>query len=93
MLNEKGVSLRVDSHKRIGVTDVINMLKGLRSETVIEIVQNSESTDNKYDIGQTQSSFSPTVMSENSSFVKGNTDLPQIRELNEIAAMLRSMSV
>jgi hypothetical protein len=91
MLNEKGVSLRVDSHKRIGVTDVINMLKGLRSETVIEIVQNSESTENKYDIGQTQSSFSPTVMSENSSFVKGNTDLPQIRELNEIAAMLRSM--
>tara|TARA_B100001142_G_scaffold279463_1_gene290105 strand:+ start:144 stop:419 length:276 start_codon:yes stop_codon:yes gene_type:complete len=91
MLNEKGVSLRVDSHKRIGVTDVINMLKGLRSETVIEIVQNSESTENKYDIEQTQSSFSPTVMSEKSSFVKGNTDLPQIRELNEIAAMLRSM--
>ena len=91
MLNEKGVSLRVDSHKRIGVTDVINMLKGLRSETVIEIVQNSESTENKYDIEQTQSSFSPTVMSENSTFVKGNTDLPQIRELNEIAAMLRSM--
>ena len=91
MLNEKGVSLRVDSHKRIGVTDVINMLKGLRSETVIEIVQNSESTENKYDIEQTQSSFSPTVMSENSSFLKGNTDLPQIRELNEIAAMLRSM--
>ena len=91
MLIEKGVSLRVDSHKRIGVKDVINMLKGLRSETVIEIVQNSESTENKYDIEQTQSSFSPTVMSENSSFVKGNTDLPQIRELNEIAAMLRSM--
>ena len=91
MLNEKGVSLRVDSHKRIGVTDVINMLKGLRSETVIEIVQNSESNENKYDIEQTQSSFSLTVMSENSSFVKGNTDLPQIRELNEIAAMLRSM--
>jgi len=91
MLNEKGVSLRVDSHKRIGVTDVINMLKGLRSETVIEIVQNSESTENKYDIEQTQSSCSPTVKSENSSFVKGNTDLPQIRELNEIAAMLRSM--
>ena len=91
MLNEKGVSLRVDSHKRIGVTDVINMLKGLRSEAVIEIVQNSESTVNKYDIEQTQSSFSPAVMSENPSFVKGNTDLPQIRELNEIAAMLRSM--
>ena len=91
MLNEKGVSLRVDSHKRIGVTDVINMLKGLRSETVIEIVQNSESTENKYDIEQTQSYYSPTVKSENSSFVKGNTDLPQIRELNEIAAMLRSM--
>ena len=91
MLNEKGVSLRVDSHKRIGVTDVINMLKGLRSETVIEIVQNSESTENKYGIEQTQSSISPTVMSEKSSFVKGNTDLPQIRELNEIAAMLRSM--
>ena len=91
MVNEKGVSLRVDSHKRIGVTDVINMLKGLRSETLIEIVLNSESTENKYDIEKTQSSFSPTVMSENSSFVKGNTDLPQIRELNEIAAMLRSM--
>ena len=47
--------------------------------------------ENKYYIEQTQSSYSPTVKSENSSFVKGNTDLPQIRELNEIAAMLRSM--
>ena len=47
MLNEKGVSLRVDSHKRIGVKDVINMLKGLRSETAIKIVKTSESTENK----------------------------------------------
>ena len=91
MLTENGVSLQVDSQKRIGVSDVINMLKGLRSETAIKIVKDSESTENKVDIVQSQSLLSETVKCNNSSLVKGNTDLPQIRELNEIAAMLRSI--
>ena len=91
MLTEKGVSLQVDSQKRIGVTDVINMLKGLRSETVIKIVKNSESTENKVEIEQSHSLLPTTVKCDNTTLVKGNTDLPQIRELNEIAAMLRSM--
>ena len=47
MLTENGVSLQVDSQKRICVTDVINMLKGLRSENVIKIVKTSEQTENK----------------------------------------------
>ena len=91
MLTEKGVNLQVDSQKRIGVADVISMLKGLRSETVIKIVKTSESTENKVDIEQSKSLPSETVKCNNSSLVKGNTDLPQIRELNEIAAILRSM--
>ena len=91
MLTEKGVRLQVDSQKRIGVADVINMLKGLRSETVIKIVKTSEQTEGKVEMEQSQSLFSTTVKCNNSSLVKGNTDLPQIRELNEIAAMLRSM--
>ncbi|MEC9361288.1 MAG: hypothetical protein VX985_05570 [SAR324 cluster bacterium] len=93
MLTEKGVRLQVDSQKRIGVADVINMLKGLRSETVIKIVKTSESTENKVDIEKSKSLLSSKFKCNNSSIVKGNTDLPQIRELNEIAAMLRSMSV
>ena len=91
MVTENGVSLQVDSQKRIGVTDVINMLKGLRSEVVIKIVKTSEQTDNKVDTEQAQSVISVTDKFNQSSTVKGNTDLPQIRELNEIAALLRSM--
>ena len=91
MVTENGVSLEVDSHKRIGVTDVIKMLKGLRSEAVIKIVKASEPTDNKVDTEQSQSVITATDKFNHSSAVKGNTDLPQIRELNEIAALLRSM--
>ncbi len=96
MLNEKGVSLRVDSHKRIGVTDVINMLKGLRSEAVIKIVQ----TYDPIGISETEHSINDEVKKDSknckysfpsTSAVTGKTDLPQIRELNEIAALLRSM--
>ena len=91
MFTENGVNLEVDSQKRIGVTDVIKMLKGLRSEAVIKIVKASETTDNKVDTEQSQSVITATDKFNQSSAVKGNTDLPQIRELNEIAALLRSM--
>ena len=41
MSTENGVHLQVDQQKRIGVSDVITMLKGLRSEAVIKIVRTS----------------------------------------------------
>ena len=91
MVTENGVSLEVDSQKRIGVSDVINMLKGLRSEAVIKIVKTSEPIDKKVDTENSQSVIFATDKFDQSSAVKGNTDLPQIRELNEIAALLRSM--
>ena len=100
MSSENRVNLELDQYRRIGVKDVISMLKGLRSEAVIKIVHASEVTGNaqepcinnesrskdKHNIS-TQNSFkkSPTV--------KGNMNLPQIRELNEIAALLRSMDM
>ena len=77
---ENRVSLKVDAKKRIGVSDVITMLKGLRSEAVIKIVRTSDVKDNA---GQDAINITSTVT--------GNTELPQIRELNEIAALLRSM--
>ena len=43
---ENRVSLKVDTKKRIGISDVITMLKGLRSETVIKIVRTSDAKDN-----------------------------------------------
>ena len=43
---ENRVSLKVDTKKRIGVSDVITMLKGLRSEAVIKIVRTSDTKDN-----------------------------------------------
>ena len=93
MVTENGVSLQVDSQRRIGVTDVINMLKGLRSEAVIKIVKTSEPYENKVDTAQSQSVISAADKFNQTNAVKGNTDLPQIRELNEIAALLRSMDV
>ena len=93
MVTGNGVSLKVDPQKGIGVTDIINMLKGLRSEAVIEIVKTSESNTDKV---VTSDSHSEIYVADNFNqipSVKGNTDLPQIRELNEIAALLRSMDV
>ena len=93
MVTENGVSLQVDSQRRIGVTDVINMLKGLRSEAVIKIVKTSEPYENKVDTAQSQSVISATDKFNQTNEVNGNTNLTQIRELNEIAALLRSMDV
>ena len=93
MVTENGVSLQVDSQRRIGVTDVINMLKGLRSEAVIKIVKTSEPYENKADTAQSQSVISAADKFNQTNEVNGNTNLTQIRELNEIAALLRSMDV
>ena len=93
MVTENGVRLKVDPQRRIGITDVINMLKGLRSEAVIKIVKTSEPNENKVDTAQSQSVILGTDKFNQTTAVKGNTDLPQIRELNEIAALLRSMDV
>ena len=93
MVTENGVSLQVDPQRRICVTDVINMLKGLRSEAVIKIVKTSEHNENNVDTAESQSVTSTTEKFNQATSVKGNTDLPQIRELNEIAALLRSMDV
>ena len=93
MVTENGVRLKVDPQRRIGITDVINMLKGLRSEAVIKILKTSEPNENKVDTIQSQSVISAAEKFNQTTSVKGNTDLPQIRELNEIAALLRSMDV
>ena len=93
MVTENGVSLQVDTQRRIGVPDVINMLKGLRSEAEIKIVKTSELNENKVDTTESQSLISAAEKLNQSISVKGNTDMPQIRELNEIAALLRSMEV
>ena len=100
---ENRVSLKVDTKRRIGVSDVITMLKGLRSEAVIKIVRTSEANDNagilnlrktekEVDCGRYQYESSIQDAINISSTVTGNTELPQIRELNEIAALLRSMN-
>ena len=100
MSTENRVNLELDQHRRIGIKDVISLLKGLRSESVIKIVQASEVSENVREPGinnensnkahhniSTQDSF------KKSPAVKGNMNLPQIRELNEIAALLRSMDI
>ncbi|MDC0154685.1 hypothetical protein OAI91_00455 [bacterium] len=96
MSTENGVRLQVDEQKRIGVSDVISMLKGLRSEVVIKIIRTSD-TKGKADTltfgnddGKDGSKNSTHSINQLSA-VKGKTELPQIRELNEIAALLRSM--
>jgi len=96
------VSLKVDTKKRIGVSDVITMLKGLRSEAIIKIVRASDAKDNaetlilrkaekEVDRGRYQHESSIQDATNITSTVTGNTEFPQIRELNEIAALLRSM--
>ncbi len=76
------------------------MLKGLRSEAVIRVVQASEVSDNAQgpDINNESNNKVKQNISTQDSFnkspaVKGNMNLPQIRELNEIAALLRSMNM
>ena len=100
MSTENRVNLEVDHHRRIGIKDVINMLKGLRSEAVIKIVQTSEVYENAqgYDNNNENGNKARHNISTQDSFkkspvVKGNMNLPQIRELNEIAALLRSMDM
>ena len=100
MSTENRVNLEVDKHRRIGIKDVISMLKGLRSEAVIKIVQASEESENAQepDVNNESSNKAQQNISTQDSFkkspaVKGNMNLPQIRELNEIAALLRSMDM
>ena len=76
MATEKEIILKVDPQMKIGVNDVIDMLKGLRNETIYEIIKSSSVKNEE---------------NKNINSVTGNTSLPQIRELNEIAALLRSM--
>ena len=100
MSTKNRVHLEVDQHRRIGIKDVISMLKGLRSEAVIKIVQITKVSENAQepDINNESSNKAQHNISTQDSFkkspvVKGNMNLPQIRELNEIAALLRSMDM
>ena len=100
MSTENRVNLELDQYRRIGIKDVISMLKGLRSEAVIKIVQASEVSENPHEldisnesINKSQQNISTQDSFKNSPAVKGNMNLPQIRELNEIAALLRSMDL
>ena len=100
MSTENRVNLEVDPHRRIGIKEVISMLKGLRSEAVIKIVRASEVSENSQgpNISNVSSNKGQHNISTQDSFkkspaVKGNLNLPQIRELNEIAALLRSMDM
>ena len=100
MSTENRVNLELDQYRRIGIKDIISMLKGLRSEAVIRIVQASEVSDNAQgpDINNESNNKVKQNISTQDSFnkspsVKGNMNLPQIRELNEIAALLRSMNM
>jgi len=100
MSTENRVNLELDQYRRIGIKDIISMLKGLRSEAVIRIVQASEVSDNAQgpDINnesnnKVKQNISTQDSLNKSPAVKGNMNLPQIRELNEIAALLRSMNM
>ena len=100
MSTENRVNLELDQHRRIGIKDVISLLKGLRSESVIKIVQASEVSENDGGPGinnensnKAQRNISTQDSFKKSPTVKGNMNLPQIRELNEIAALLRSMDM
>ena len=95
-MSENRVHLEVDQYSRVRIKDVISMLKGLRSEAVIKIVQASDDSENlqESDIhNESQRYISTEDSYKNSPSVKGNTNIPQIRELNEIAALLRSMDM
>ena len=100
MSTENRVNLELDQHRRIGIKDVISMLKGLRSAAVIKIVQASTVSENAQEPDISNESSNKTQQNiltqnsfKNSPAVKGNMNLPQIRELNEIAALLRSMDM
>ena len=100
MSTENRVHLEVDAYRRIGVKDVFSMLMGLRSETVIKIVQASEVSGNAQEpcinnesSNKAQQNISTQASFKKSPAVKGNMKIPQIRELNEIAALLRSMDM
>ena len=90
MSSEKEIILKVDSERRIGINEVINMLKELRDETFFEVKKPSEKNIVKRQF-ESKNSLYKANKKNKSSHVTGNTDLPQIRELNEIAALLRSM--
>ena len=100
MSTENLVNLELDQYRRIGIKDIISMLKGLRSEAVIRIVQASEVSENAQgpDINnESNNKVKQNIPTQDflnkSPAVKGNRNLPQIRELNEIAALLRSMNM
>ena len=100
MNTENCVNLLLDQHRRIGIKDVICLLKGLRSQAVIKIIETSETTKTVEEIyindengKNAKNNFSTQCSNKKSSLVKGNTNLPQIRELNEIATLLRSMDM
>ena len=97
---ENRVHLEVDKYSRIGIKDVISILKGLRDEAVFKIAKASEVSEklkgpniSNESINKAQHNISTNDSFKNSPPVKGNTNLPQIRELNEIAALLRSMDM
>ena len=94
------VHLEVDQYSRIGIKDVISMLKGLRDEAVFKIAKASEVSEklqgpniNNESLSKVQHNITNHDSFKKSPTVKGNTNLPQIRELNEIAALLRSMDM
>ena len=100
MSTENRVNLELDQYRRIGIKDVISMLKGLRSEAVIKIIKVSEAPQNAQEIdinnensNKAQHNITTPDSFKKSPAVKGNMNLPQIRELNEIAALLRSMDM
>ena len=100
MSTENRINLEVDQHSRIPIKDVISLLKGLRSDAVIKIVQSSDLTADSHKlhsnlelVKKPQGNISTQDSFKKSPLVKGNTMLPQIRELNEIAALLRSMDM
>ena len=100
MITENRVHLEVDQYSRIGIKDVINMLKGLRNEAAFKIVKKSEiskyakglDNNNKSRKKSKQNNSTPYSF-KNSPSVKGNSNIPHIRVLNEIAALLRSMDL
>ena len=97
---DKRVHLEVDQYSRIGINDVISMLKGLRDEAIFKIAKASEVSEklqrtniNNESNNKDQHNISTHDSFKKSPAVKGNMKLPQIRELNEIAALLRSMDM
>ena len=91
MSSEKEIILKVDHKSRIGIDDVINMLEGLKKESIFEVIKTSGKNKFTNKDNLRDSSHYKNI-SEKSKSVTGNIELPQIRELNEIASLLRSMN-